>query len=132
MFTFDIGNYLSPEEIFKSSLNYFDAILTEDSGSFHKGDEVTVLSTDSYKGTIVIDHDGNKGPVELNKLQKIYERKIMKVQTQIDDGELEVEVGEYVLVVNEREGFSKCLSAYREEGIILSSKLVPYEPKWTI
>lgn len=129
MFTFDIGNYLSPEEIFKSSLNYFDAILTEDSGSFHKGDEVTVLSTDSYKGTIVIDHDGNKGPVELNKLQKIYERKIMKVQTQIDDGELEVEVGEYVLVVNEREGFSKCLSAYREEGIILSSKLVPYEPK---
>lgn len=129
MFTFDIGNYLSPEEIFKSSLNNFDAILTEDSGSFHKGDEVTVLSTDSHKGAIVIDHEGNKGSVELSKLQKTYERKIMKVQTQIDDGELEVEVGEYVLVVYEREGFSKCLSAYREEGIILSSKLVPYEPK---
>lgn len=122
-FTFDINEYITPSEIFQFEITQYLAEITEDiSDDLHKGDEVTVICENFDKCSIVTQKN-EQHQILLSQVNKLFERTIKKVALKPDDEELEVNVGDNVLVLNEKAGLSLCLSMYRTQGLISTDKL---------
>ncbi|OHS99412.1 hypothetical protein TRFO_34133 [Tritrichomonas foetus] len=125
-FSFNVNEFLQPNEIFADELSHFSAVAIEniDGWEIKKGQEVTVLSVSEDGSFSEIQNSlGYKTKVESGKIQKSFERKIMRVADKPADDEINADVDDFVLVLGEKDGKSKCLTIYRTEGEILTDKL---------
>lgn len=119
-FKFQVNEFLDPKEVFSDEIHEFECILTENYLKYKKGDIFTVIFVADNSVTVVSD-SGITLQIPSEIIQpRNYDRKIYTVSQPVDSNELQVNVGEPVLVLNVD---GKCMSIYGIEGYISMEKL---------
>ncbi|KAH0792697.1 hypothetical protein GPJ56_003320 [Histomonas meleagridis] len=125
-FNFNISEYIDGNEIFADAMKQYECILNVEHPHMTVGETYNVIQSDEVESTVVASN-GVTFQVPNEKISKKYpnyNRRVCRVNQQVDKNELQALVGEPVLIMYSTEGIGHCMNIYGEEGNISMEKLL--------